>query len=80
MIGQTGATRIQRSAPAARVVRKASTRTDLVAFESDLGAEPTMRRRPPREAEPDEGEYPARSGRKVAPAVLAALLKLKRGG
>ena len=80
MIGPIGAARIQRSTPAARVLRKASPRTDPVAFDSDLGAEPAVRRRASREAEPDEGEFPPRSGRKVSPAVLAALLKLKRGG
>lgn len=80
MIGPIGAARIQRSTPAARVVRKPSTRADLVAFDGDLEAEPAVRRRGLRDTEPDEGECPARSGRKVSPAVLAALLKLKRGG
>ncbi len=77
MIGPIGAARIQRSAPAARVVRKTGARTDPVAFEGDPEAEPAMRRRGP---EPDEGGFTPRSGRKVSPAVLAALLKLKRGG
>lgn len=78
MIGPIGAARIQRSAATARIVRKPGARTDVTAFESDM-AEPTVRRRAPRQ-ERDEGEYPDRSGRKVSPAVLAALLKLKRGG
>lgn len=77
MIGPIAAIRVQRSAPAARVARKAKTRTDLVAFDV---TEPGPRRPGRSEAEPDEGGSITGSGRKVSPAVLAALLKLKRGG
>lgn len=76
MIGPIGAIRVQRSAPAARVARKAKTRADLVTFEV-----PASPRRPARpEADEDETGSITGSGRKVSPAVLAALLKLKRGG
>lgn len=77
MIGPIGAIRVQRSAPAARVARKAKTRVDLMAFDV---TEPSLRRPDRAEAEPEDDGSLTGSGRKVSPAVLAALLKLKRGG
>ena len=76
MIGPIATIRVQRSAPAARVSRKARAGTDPLALDV---IEPAPRRDRP-EAEPDEGGSITGSGRKVSPAVLAALLKLKRGG
>lgn len=77
MIGPIGAIRVQRSLPAARIARKAKTRADLVTFEVP---DPSPRRPARPEAEQDEAGSITGSGRKVSPAVLAALLKLKRGG